>query len=116
LQKESHRKTGFTYEEKAAEYLEGKGYRILEKNFYSRFGEIDLIARHDKYLVFVEVKYRANTKGGHPLETVDRRKQSRIRKSAEFYLLRYGFLANQPCRFDVIGILGEEITHIENAF
>lgn len=116
MQKLSHRKMGFTYEEKAAKYLEEKGYRILERNFYSRFGEIDLIARDGKYLVFIEVKYRASVRGGHPLEVVDSRKQNRIRKSAYFYLMRYGFLENTACRFDVIGILGEEITHIENAF
>lgn len=110
------RKTGFVYEKKAAEYLQAKGYRVLVQNFYTKFGEIDMIARDGKYLVFIEVKYRSTERGGHPLEMVDARKQNRIRKAAQFYLLRYGFPENEPCRFDVVGILGDEVMHIENAF
>ena len=110
------REIGSFYEQKAAEYLQKKGYRILKQNFYSRFGEIDLIARDGGYLVFVEVRYRTNGRGGHPLETVDIKKQGRIRRSAQFYLLRHGFSENTPCRFDMVGILGEEIIHLENAF
>ena len=110
------RKTGFAYEKKAAEYLTEKGYRILQQNFYTKFGEIDMIARNGKYLVFIEVKYRSTERGGHPLETVDVRKQNRIRRAAQFYLLRYGFPENTLCRFDVVGILGDEVVHIENAF
>lgn len=110
------RKTGFAYEQKAAEYLAEKGYRILKQNFYTKFGEIDMIAKDGQYLVFVEVKYRSSERGGHPLESVDVKKQNRIRKAAQFYLLRYGLPENTPCRFDVVGILGDEIVHIKNAF
>lgn len=110
------KKIGLAYEQIAAEYLEKKGYRILKRNFYTRFGEIDIIARDKAYLVFVEVKYRKEQKGGHPLEVVDIRKQIKLKKAAQFYLLRYGLGENIPCRFDVIGILKKEIFHIENAF
>ncbi len=110
------REKGFVYENVAAAYLEKKGYRIVARNFYTRFGELDLIARDGAYLVFVEVKYRATGQGGHPLEAVDGRKQRRMKRAAQFYLLRYGFPERTPCRFDVVGILGDEITHIENAF
>lgn len=104
------------WERQAAEFLENKGYQILHRNFCSRYGEIDLVARQGRYLVFLEVKYRKDEKGGHPLEAVDRRKQRRICKTAMYYCLRYGYGEDTPCRFDVIGILGTEIMHLEHAF
>lgn len=110
------RKRGMQYEEIAAEYLRKKGFVILQRNFCSRYGEIDLVARDGRYLVFVEVKYRATDKGGHPLEAVDARKQRRILKTADFYCLCHGYGEDMPCRFDVIGMSGEEIIHVRNAF
>lgn len=110
------REEGYLQEEKAAEYLKQKGYRILKQNFYSRYGEIDIIAKDRDYLVFVEVKYRRNKRAGHPLEAVDLRKQRRICRTADWFLCRYGYKEGCPCRFDVIGITEEGITHIENAF
>ncbi|MEG0961788.1 MAG: YraN family protein [Lachnospiraceae bacterium] len=107
---------GAGYEKLAAEYLSRKGYHILHTNFTIRGGEIDIIARQGRYLVFVEVKYRKDTKGGHPLEAVTIQKQKRICRTASFYCLRYGYEMETPCRFDVIGILGKEIIHIEDAF
>lgn len=112
----SSRKRGAKYEGLAADYLQKQGFEILQRNFCSRFGEIDLIAREGRYLVFVEVKYRARNSGGHPLEAVDARKQYRIGKTADFYLLRYGYGETMPCRFDVVGILGDEVIHLRNAF
>lgn len=111
-----NREKGIRYESLAAEFLEKKGFQILHRNFCSRFGEIDLVARHGTYLVFVEVKYRKDNRGGHPLETVDVRKQRRICKTADYYCLRYGYGEDTPCRFDVVGIAGEEVIHVENAF
>lgn len=112
----SNRRKGTQYETKAAEYLKAQGFEILQKNFSSRFGEIDLVAREGRYLVFVEVKYRATARGGHPLEAVDAGKQRRIKKTADFYCLRYGYGEDTPCRFDVVGIIGEEMIHVRNAF
>lgn len=111
-----NRKRGAQYEKMAADHLKEKGFQILEHNFSSRFGEIDIVARDGRYLVFVEVKYRATDSGGHPLEAVDMRKQRRIGKTAEFYLLRYGYGEDTPCRFDVVGIAGNEMIHVQNAF
>ncbi len=111
-----NRSRGMDWERQAAEFLENKGYQILHRNFCSRYGEIDLVARQGRYLVFLEVKYRKDEKGGHPLEAVDRRKQRRICKTAVYYCLRYGYGEDTPCRFDVIGILGTEIMHLEHAF
>ena len=112
----SSKKIGLTQEQIAAEYLKKKGCHILEQNFYTKFGEIDMIVRDGTYLVFVEVKYRSTQRGGHPLEAVDSRKQIRIRKAAQLYLLRHKMPEDTPCRFDVVGILRDEIIHIENAF
>lgn len=93
-----------------------KGLRILERNFRCRSGEIDLIARDGRYLVFVEVKYRKNLKSGNSFSAVGKEKQRTISKVAMFYLLAKGYCDEIPCRFDVVGIDGKEIRWIKNAF
>lgn len=110
------RKTGSEYEQKAAEYLEAKGMRIIARNFRIRSGEIDLIARDGRYLVFTEVKYRRDSSKGDALEAVDIRKQRAVIATARYFLHRYRFAEDTPCRFDVIGITDDEITHVQNAF
>lgn len=110
------REKGFQQEQKAVEYLEQKGYRILKRNFYSRYGEIDIIAKDREYLVFVEVKYRKSARGGHPIEAVDVRKQRRICRTAQWFLKRYDYNEETPCRFDVVAILGDDVTLLRNAF
>ncbi len=106
----------------AAEYLRKKRYQILAAGYRCKFGEIDLIARNKKYLVFVEVKLRKSAAFADAMEYVDKRKQDRIRTTASLYLS-----ANpsdlQP-RFDVIEIYAPdgtetvrpEIRHMEDAF
>ena len=113
---EKKRRIGDTYEKIAGNYLENKGYRILAYNFRCRSGEIDIIAEKDGVLIFCEVKYRCRNTAGHPLESVTAAKQKRICRSAAYYLLYYGYGTGQECRFDVIGILGENIIHLKNAF
>jgi len=98
----------------AAEYLTRKGYTILEKNFRTSWGEIDIIAKHKDFLVIVEVKRRCSANFGEPFEAVDLRKQNRLKKIALYYLSKIG--REYPLRFDVIAIKGKEIKHIENAF
>lgn len=111
------RRVGTDYEDRAEVYLKEKGFQILERNFHSRNGEIDIIARDGRYLVFVEVKYRKNTASGSPLEAVTANKQKRICRTSSYYCLRYGYGTDTPCRFDVVAICGEEeILHVENAF
>lgn len=112
---ENKRSIGSQYEKQAGEYLEKQGYEILEYNFYSRSGEIDIVAMHEGYLVFVEVKYRENDRAGHPLEAVSVSKQKSICKCAAYYLKKNG-LYGASVRFDVVGILGNEIQVIRNAF
>ena len=114
--KDTHGK-GVFYENMAALYLEREGLRILKRNFRCRAGEIDLIAREGRTLVFAEVKYRKDARTGSPLEAVGFAKQQKIRKTALYYLAVSGLDMSVPCRFDVIGI-GEDshVTHIRNAF
>ena len=113
---ENKRQTGSFYEDKAAEYLESIGYDILCRNFYGKGGEIDIVAKDNETLVFVEVKYRSSVRSGFPEEAVDYRKQYRIRKTAMLYIARNGKSFDCPIRFDVISILGTKITHIKDAF
>jgi putative endonuclease len=111
------RKVGSNEEEIAAEYLAGKGYFIIQKNYRVRQGEIDIVARDGGTIVFVEVKYRKDGSAGHPLEAVTVSKQRQICRTALFYLSQNKINPEvTPVRFDVVGILGTEITHIENAF
>lgn len=111
------RGTGARYEEEAAEYLRSCGYKILERNFFSRYGEIDLIAEDGGVIVYCEVKYRRNGRYGDALEAVDCRKQEKIGRTALYHRFLRGFPEDKSCRFDVIGIYGDgKITHIKNAF
>lgn len=110
------RQIGTSYEIKAEEYLMQKGYKILERNFRNRSGEIDIIAKDKEYFCFIEVKYRTTSEFGNPLEAVDFRKQNQIRKVALYYLMKNRLSEGTPCRFDVIAFEGEKMTHIENAF
>ncbi len=113
---ENKRQIGAQYEEKAVNHFTHSGYLILERNFRNRCGEIDIIARKQGVLVFVEVKYRSTEEFGSPLEAVDARKQSQIRRVAQYYMLKNNLSEWTPCRFDVIGFSGDEMQHIENAF
>ena len=102
-------------EEIAKNYLKSKGYKIVQVNFKNYIGEIDIIAYDKDILVFVEVKYRKTSTFGLPREAVNYNKQNKIRTVATSYIKRYNLFA-KICRFDVIEILHDEITHIENAF
>jgi putative endonuclease len=111
------RKIGAEYEMLAAEYLMAKGFTILEKNYWTPYGEIDILAKEDNILVFCEVKYRKTEKCGSPLEAVDVRKQKKISRAALYYYSRHGFQEGIPCRFDVLSACGNgKIEHLENAF
>lgn len=110
------RSVGAKQEQVAAKYLTEKGYEILECNFHCRSGEIDIIAKEGSYLVFIEVKYRKDTSRGYPEEAVDYGKRRKITRTASFYMLKNHIPAHTPCRFDVVTILGQDITLIQNAF
>lgn len=110
------RQRGTEKEQLAAGYLAEHGMRIVEQNFRSRQGEIDIIGYHDGCLVFVEVKYRASLSKGSALEAVDFRKQRQICRTADYYRMRRCLGEDTPVRYDVLAIQGEEIEWIQNAF
>ena len=110
------RAAGADKEQLAARYLVDNGYTVLERNFRNKTGEIDIIAKKDNYIVFVEVKYRSNNKYGYAVEAVNYRKKQIIMHVAQFYMATRYKSCDIPCRFDVIGIDGETVTHIKNAF
>ena len=94
---------GFYGEDLASSYLKSKGYYILDKNFKNKYGEIDLICRHDGLIIFVEVKSRYNYNYGLPCEAVTYSKQRQIINLCKFYLLTRK-LFDYNCRFDVVEI------------
>ena len=105
-------------EDCATKFLKKNKYKIIEKNYSCKFGEIDIIAKDKNYLVFVEVKARMSRKFGDPLEAINVEKQNKIRAVATMYLMQ-NKLMETNCRFDAIAVLGEmdeDICHIENAF
>ena len=106
-------------EKQALKFLTLRGLSLAERNFRSRYGEIDLIMRDADFLVFVEVRYRKNQNFGGALASVDIRKQAKLRRTAEFFLQKHK-LSNQACRFDILCLTGSlskpEIQWIDNAF
>lgn len=111
--------TGKEGERMAAEFLMGCGYRILERNYRTPFGEIDIIAQDGKMLVFVEVKARSGDQFGVPQSAVNGRKQGKMSRVALAYMSQKK-LTSCECRFDVVGILSQKgaprIEHFRNAF
>ncbi|HBG47827.1 MAG TPA: YraN family protein [Deltaproteobacteria bacterium] len=106
-------------EDEAAGFLERHGYRILERNFRCRYGEIDIIARDGKTIVFVEVKTRGSDRFGPPGASVDGRKQRKMTITSSFYLEGLGH-TDPDIRFDVVCIEMKDgraqIEHIQDAF
>lgn len=111
----SRSRTGAAKESLAADYLERRGLRLIERNHRCRLGEIDLVMRDRDSLVFVEVRYRGSLRFGTPAETVDRRKQRRLIAAAGHWLQANPSVL--PCRFDVVAISGQDrIEWLKNAF
>lgn len=98
----------------ATSYLLGLGYQILERNWRCKIGEIDIIANDHDVLVFVEVKTRTGRlQFGTAFESVDWRKQNKIRKVAQLYLITHKYYRRE-CRFDVIAVYPESSPPIEH--
>lgn len=106
---------GADAEERAACHLETQGYRIVERNYRCKAGELDVVAYDGATLVFVEVRSRASDEFGHAAEMVTPRKQRQVARVAEMYLLerrpRYA-----DARFDVVAITGGDIVLLRDAF
>ena len=109
-------------EEQAAQFLRRRGFKLLEAGWQCRFGEIDLIVTKGNYICFVEVKLRRDDRFAQAREFVDRRKQQRLRTSAQLYLAEHS--SDLQPRFDVVEIYAPqgmntarpEIVLLENAF
>ncbi|MCP3921941.1 MAG: YraN family protein [Desulfobacterales bacterium] len=106
-------------EKLACKFLKKNGYKILERNYRSRYGEIDIIAKDSDFIVFVEVKARRSVRFGSPKEAVNQRKQYKISIVALDYLKKHKII-EQKSRFDVVSIKTSgnksEIEIIKNAF
>jgi putative endonuclease len=109
------REEGIQGEEQATKTLKGKGYRIIEKNYRSPFGELDIIAEEGGYLVFVEVKKRNTRTFGDSFEAVNNVKKKRIIKTAIFYMKTHKCY-DRKVRFDVVGIDRENVKIVKHAF
>lgn len=116
MKEKNKREIGSLQEERAVQYLQEQGYTILERNYWTTFSEIDIVAKEDNYLCFVEVKYRKDTRYGAPEGLLTREKMRRICKAGQYYLRENSKNADISIRYDVIFIIGEEITLIRNAF
>jgi putative endonuclease len=112
--------TGKQAEDIAACYISQHGLKIIERNFHCRFGEIDLIGFDKEILVFIEVRYRKNERFLAVIETIDKRKCTKIITTSEYFLNNYRNYGSHCCRYDVIAISGEldkpVIEWIKNAF
>lgn len=113
-----HNEFGRTGEDFAADYLQGKGYLIRDRNWRTGHKELDIVAEKDNELIFVEVKSRRTTLYGHPSDAVSPQKIRMIVLAAEAYLRCYKI--DMKVRFDVVEVVGKEpnlkIEHIEDAF
>jgi len=101
-------------ERQAEDYLKARGWTILERNFRTRFGEIDLVARDGDTVVFVEVRSRSSDSFGSPEETVTREKRRRIIRTAQAYAQSRRLDA--AMRFDVVALSPQGTRHIPGAF
>jgi|YelNatPaOPRAMG01_1025707.scaffolds.fasta_scaffold00971_15 putative endonuclease len=114
------RNLGNIGEEFALEYFKRNGFEIYERNYRTRFGEIDLIAKKRNLIIFVEVKTRKSLDFGEPIEAIDKRKQQKIKFLANFYLSK--LKGSYQIRFDVFLIVLDKNNkilsweHIPNAF
>ena len=106
----------------AVKFLKKRGYRIIDKNYRNKAGEIDIVAEHGQVLVFVEVKSRAGAELGEPLEAITPHKQRKIGQVARGFMTQHK-IENRDCRFDVVGIKGDpdepkqwEIELVQDAF
>ncbi len=106
-------------EQIAEKILKKQGYKIIERNFNTRFGEIDIIAKDGEYTCFVEVRMRKTDTHGTPLETIDEYKRGKLVRAARIYAQKYS-LHDAPLRFDAVAIIGNlhdyKYEVIKNAF
>jgi putative endonuclease len=103
-------------EDRAAEWYSGHGYEVLARNWRTSGGELDLVARRERTLVFCEVKTRSDVAFGEPFEAVTRAKQLRLRRLAAEWLRTCAPPGRFDIRFDVVSVTGRHLDVIEEAF
>jgi putative endonuclease len=108
---DSTRKKGSVAEQIAADYLEAQGYRIVERNFQCPLGEIDIIARHNGELVFVEVRSGSSPNTVNPAYSINRTKQNKVIRVAQYYLCK--FRSMPAARFDVVLVRMNQTPSVE---
>jgi putative endonuclease len=109
------KEVGLEGEEKATKTLAREGYRIIEKNYRSPFGELDIIAEEGGYLVFVEVKKRNSPAFGDSFQAITGTKKKHMIKTALFYMKTHKCF-DRRVRFDVVGIDSENVKIVKHAF
>ena len=114
---------GKSGEDEAAKVLEKKGYKILDRNYRTRYGEVDIVARDGQTIVFVEVKKRRSNRYGSAKEAIGQKKMKRLAMAAKDYILKHseGHAKGLNSRFDVVSIethrdLNGRVEHVKNAF
>jgi|TARA_R110002096_G_scaffold194356_6_gene376517 putative endonuclease len=109
---------GVLGEEIALDFLRQRGFRLLERNYRNRFGEIDLVMQDDGFIVFVEVRLRSSTNFGGALDSIDYHKRSKLIKCAQHYIANDS--GRNDFRFDVVAISPNKTRHeiqwLTNAF
>ena len=110
------RAVGSKTEDEAARFLTQCGLKVTDLNYRCRFGEIDIVARDGRYIVFVEVKYRRSRSAGHPEEAVSRSKARTISKVSDHYRVVHKMPEDTPVRYDVVAIEGGDFRWYKNAF
>ncbi len=117
LRNQNAQRQGQDAENKAAEFLQQRGFQLISRNYQCRQGEIDLIMRDGEHLVFVEVRHRTKASHGSPVETITTSKRKKLIYTARHYIAANRVSDSQPIRFDVIGIQpGSPVDWIPDAF
>ncbi len=111
----SRRQLGQSGENLALEHLSGLGFALVNRNFNTKLGEVDLIVEKGDLLVFVEVRFRGTASFGGAEATVSRAKQRRVVLAAMQFCTQHR-ITERALRFDVVAITGTEVVHLENAF
>ena len=103
-------------EQRAKNYLQTQGLKLISQNYSSRYGEIDLIMEDNDSVIFIEVRMRKNNDFGGALASIDSKKQKKISNTAQQFMSNKGWLNSKPMRFDAIGIEDNNIEWIKGAF
>ena len=104
------RELGVLGEDIASNFLKANGVEIIIRNYFTKFGEIDIIGIEKKTIIFIEVKLRKSFKYGEPLESINSKKLMRIKNSADFFLSENSLFDSYDCRFDIVCLAYSKVT------